>query len=343
MINLLVINEYDGIRTTRPHFFKMFDYLIENENFKTILMSEIANKTKQEITNILLEKFGELPNNIVFNEHLTEMDTIQIPDEIKITVLIDDLHHQGAIKTNRNIGLKKVSRILSTYAYAFHKYYHTDKPIYFFPHSGTFDLGFNDNPRDKILVSGRLHKDIYPFRQLLHNLSKTNSFLEYLPVNCNYQIKNDSSELIYGKRYVEKLRQYLACFTCDASEHRPYIVAKHFEIMLVGSLLLAGNPHTKGYFEKLGLIDNVHYISATVYNVQDKIDFIKDPKNRTTIDQIRKNGYLFVKSNHTYINRAIFLKQILENDTINNNNNNNGCIILENNGINGGCYYTKKY
>ncbi|XWV24935.1 hypothetical protein QJ856_gp0846 [Tupanvirus deep ocean] len=333
MCNLVVLNNNKGIRTTKLHFYKLFDCLATMQNFVTIQFSEISDKTEIEIKEIFMKLFGKLPDNIIFFEHLTEMHSIKIPSEIKINVIVDDLHHGGEIKKNRIASLTKVSRILSTYGYSFAKYYCTNLPVYFFPHSSAFDIKFNETPINKILVSGRLNKNIYPFRDFMFKLSKKNKCLEYLPVNCNYEIYQDSYDLLYGQKYVEKLSEYLVCFTCDASADRPYIVAKHFEILSSGSLLLAGNPHTKNYFEKLGFYDGVHYMSTTIDNINEKISYIMDPINRETINKIRKNGYELVREKHTFKNRANYLKNILES---------NDNIICQNDGIFGGTYFMEK-
>jgi hypothetical protein len=311
MLNLIVINNNDAIRTTKLHFYKIFDFLSRMSDFKTIEFAEIDGITQTQMSDLFYKKYFVIPDNIIFFEHLTEIDKINVPDECKINIIIDDLHHQGVIKKNRIIGLKKVSRILSTYGYCFGKYYTTTVPIYFFPHSAAFDVTFNNNPINKILVSGRLNKNVYPFRNVIYKMSSKNKNIEYAPVNCNYEIRQDSENLIYGQRYVDKLNRYLICFTCDASSERPYIVAKHFEIMSSGSLLFAGNPNTKKYFDKLGFVDGVHYISVAPNNLEDKIKYVTDPINRDSIDIIRKNGYEFVRSRHFYRNRAQYLKNIL--------------------------------
>ncbi|XWV26181.1 hypothetical protein QJ857_gp0897 [Tupanvirus soda lake] len=333
MLNLVVLNNNKGIRTTKLHFYKLFECLASMQYFVIVQFSEISSKTEIEMKEIFLKLFGKLPDNIVFFEHLTEMHEMKIPSEIKINVIVDDLHHGGDIKKNRILSLTKVSRILSTYGYSFSKYYSTNVPVYFFPHSVAFDIKFNETPINKILVSGRLNPSIYPFRNHVVKLSKKNKFLQYLPVNCNYEIYKDSPDLLYGQKYVEKLSDYLACFTCDASIDRPYIVAKHFEILSSGSLLLAGNPNTKNYFEKLGFIDGMHYISVTIDNINEKIAYITNPINRETINKIRKNGYDLVREKHTFRNRANYLKDILENSTN---------VIRQNDGMCGGAYFMEK-
>lgn len=311
MLNVLLNVKIDGIRTDLPHFDAIFDYLEENHHLQKLDYTELTDKTTEEIKQYFLNKYNAIPNNIIMKSHLTKILDINLPEEINVVVLIDDLHHQGSARKNRTNVLMKCSKILSTYGYCFHKYYQLKTPVYFFPHCAVYDIGFNENPVDKLLVSGRLHNNIYPFRHLLHQLSKKHPKIDYLTVNFKYVIQEDSPNLIYGKKYVEKLNQYLACFTCDASVNRPYIVTKHFEILLSGSLLVSGNPNTKKYFEKLGLIDGIHYVSVNQSNYQEEINKILDPNNRDNIDQIRRTGYLFAKKYHTVASRGGYLQQIL--------------------------------
>jgi hypothetical protein len=225
--------------------------------------------------------------------------------------------------------LNKVSRVFSSYGYCFHKYYDTKTPIYYFPHCAAFDVSFNENPKTQVLVTGRLNKNIYPFRDYAWYLSKKNTNIHYLPVNTRYTINVHDDNLIYGQKYIDNLSQYLACFTCDASENRPYIVAKHFEILSSGSLLLAGNINTKKYFEKLGFRDGIHYIAIEPSNFLEMVKYITDPKNLEKINEIRKNGYQFVKEYHHYKNRIEYLKKIFNEEEI-------GC---NDDGINNSVYH----
>ena len=109
------------------------------------------------------------------------------------------------------------------------------------------------------------------------------------------------------------MNKYLVCFTCDASEDRPYILAKHFEILASGSLLLSANGNTKEYFERLGFIDNEHYISCDESNMLEKIRYCLDKTNRDKINKIRLNGYNLFKKEHSFEKRLISFEKILEN------------------------------
>lgn len=311
MLHLLVLND-NVIRTCNKHFEKVFEYLLKMPNFVSIGFSKIEKLTEAETSALFMELFKKIPDNIIIYDRLLEINNINIPAQCKISLIIDDIHHQGRSKIERVNNLKKVSNIFSTYGYCFKKYYKTDIPVYWFPHCAAYDIPFNKAPVSQVLLSGRLNKEIYPFRNTMWELSKTLPSLVYMPVNCGYRIPGDSESLIYAHRYVAKLSQYLACVTCDASTDRPYIVAKHFEILSSGSLLLAGNFNTKRYFEKLGFIDGIHYIAITPENITEKIDYAMDPTNRAIIDKIRKAGYDKVRAYHFYANRAYFLKRALE-------------------------------
>lgn len=329
MLNLFVSTDSQEIRTTNNHYFMMIDELINCYSFQKIKISDIQKKSAEEMREFFQERFQKIPSNLIFFENLTEMYTFDFPTEIKINVIMVDLHHGGKIKTNRIKSLKKVSRVLASYGYCFHKYYDTKTPVYYFPHCVAFDTPFNATPINKVLVTGRLNKTIYPFRDYAWYQSKKNKNIHYLPVNCNYKISSHNDNLIYGKKYIENLGQYLACFTCDASETRPYVVAKHFEIMSSGSLLLAGNVNTKNYFDQLGFRDGYHYLSVTPANFLEKVNYITNPENLTKINEIRLNGYQYCRSHHHIKNRIEYLQKIFNNEDIE----------LHTNGINQSKYF----
>ncbi len=313
MTNVILNEDRFGIWTTNTYLAKMFEYLITNMNYQLINISELVDKTEIEITNLFINKIGSVPKNIVlFLNKLTKFQLIAIPKIIRLNVIIVDLHQ------NRNdivSSLAKCSNIFSTYAYTFDKFI-TPKdinhvPVHFFPHSTSYICEFNTRPIGKILVSGRLDKTVYPFRQTMFELSRKSSHIKYLPVNHYYRINNSNNKYIYGDKYIKFLNKYLVCFTCDSYDKTPYILAKHFEILGSGALLLAANELTKEYFEKLGFIDGVHYISVNSTNLYNKINYVIDSRNRPMIDTIRKNGQQLLISKHTYIHRAKFLHKII--------------------------------
>lgn len=216
-------------------------------------------------------------------------------------------------------GLNYKCSLLSPYAYVVKN---TLENIYWFPHCIIYDCDFNENPLNKVFISGagiiqkRKKITAYPIRKIMYEKSFTNSNLECMPRKVPYRVSKDidTSKMMFGTNYIKKLNEYLCCFTCEANKERPFILAKFFEILSSGSLLLTINPITKKYFSKFGFIDGKHYISATLENIDAKIEYIVDKKNRQVIDEIRRNGYNLVYKFHTYKNRGDYLGKIIENE-----------------------------
>ena len=316
MLNLIITNNYNGIFTGKFQITDMFTYLVNNMGYYEIDVTEILNRSESEVNDIFLDKYGKLPDNIIlFYTCYVNLAFLNISSKIRIHYIVDDIHQEGENKENKIIGFKKCSNILSTSGYAFNQFY-DNIPAVFFPYCTRFISVFNDNPINKVLVSGRLNKNIYPVRQMMYQLSKKSKTIDYLKVNVGYCIERDKPELIYGQRYIDYLSKYLISFTCEANDKRPYLVKKFFEIPASGSLLLTINPITKPFFAQLGMIDGEHYVSATPLNIVEKIQFLLDANNRDMVDRIRKNGYEMVKANHTYIHRAHTLDEIIRNSVV---------------------------
>ena len=91
-----------------------------------------------------------------------------------------------------------------------------------------------------------------------------------------------------------------------------YIVAKYLEVCGSGLLLLADTTDLKDEFRKYGFIDNVNYIDVTFQNINDKVKFITNDKNKEKINSIRLNGYNLIKRHHLISNRMDTLKKILK-------------------------------
>lgn len=99
MLHVIVLNNDKCIRTAYLHISKMIDeYLLIQKNFHSIGYEEIVNKSEANIRDFFTKLFGKLPDNLIFIEHLTDINDLHIPKEIKINIIIDDLHHQGSIK-----------------------------------------------------------------------------------------------------------------------------------------------------------------------------------------------------------------------------------------------------
>jgi hypothetical protein len=176
----------------------------------------------------------------------------------------------------------------------------------------------NKNPIIKVLVSGDLHSGGYPER---NKIKKFN----------NIEIKNNRNGSNNEAHYAKFLNNYLCCFASSAypenlslfdKKTKTYsrtnshsILLKNFEILGAGSLLL--NPLTeKPYLEKIGLIEDVNCMFIDMTNdkkIQDKIDYILDPKNRKFVDKLRKAGQNHGKKNFTSKKKFQEIKNIILN------------------------------
>lgn len=297
----LVIKE-TNFSYSKRHLFDILDLLVEKYNWKYITKDELLDKN--------------FKNNKIFNniKHLllitgsSEISKFILPSTCKISYIIDDLHTCGDIKQARIDNYNTIYKIFATYAYCFNKFYPmlSKNKVIWYPHSARFIIPFNQNPINKILISGRVTKSQYPNRYKILEYSENDNFLYYQkPLLNGYRAKNqnDINNRIYGKKYYELLNKYLICFTCDASSSRPYLVAKHFEILASGSLLFTCNPFTKCYFTELGFIEGEHYIGCNGKNIKKKIEWLKDPNNKSKINEIRLKGYNKLQESHKWNDR----------------------------------------
>lgn len=231
-------------------------------------------------------------------------------------VYLDDIH----TKLNSDLNAQRLSVfmnfdcILTPYATLFNKFYPSIcvKKVFLVPHfvNNDFYVDFNNNPANKILLSGVINKYYYPFRFLLYNVAISKKYpIDILKFSDS---PSNDFDLYYGKSYIMKLNGYLVGFATSGNIKLPYVVAKFFEIPAAGALMLAHDELIKSQLLNLGFRSNVHYISITINNLDKIIKFVLNPKNRSTIDRIRRQGYDFVWNNHTSNNRANTINKICQ-------------------------------
>lgn len=164
------------------------------------------------------------------------------------------------------------------------------------------NIDFNNTPKEIIFISGNINC-VYPFRK---HISKFSEYIERLehPSYNNYKHK------IINEEYYNKLAEYLCCFT-DASCYN-YILLKVFEICSVGSLLLC-DESIKNQLYNLGFHDNIHYIACNKDNLELKMKWILDKKNRKIVDEMRLRGMDLVRNNHSTSCRSQAFDAIINN------------------------------
>lgn len=234
-------------------------------------------------------------------------------NNIKLLTYANDLHFKPGCQEKHIINKQLIHDfsnvyICANYYYCYTNFYKIDTSrIIKYPTfvDEDFYVEFNDEPISKVLLSGSKTKE-YPARKRLNTISGHNSNIEVL--------KNG---IYLGHEYIKYLNKFLCCFTCCANRNLPYIIGKFFEIPSSGSLLLAYDEFVKDELVNLGFIDGVNYISCTLTNIEEKIDYIIDLKNLEEINKIRKNGYEFVWKYHKQTDRLKYIDEFVNNKLLN--------------------------
>ena len=278
----------------------------QNNGWKTATISDIPNLTLKNIQNFCGEKpsviFIWLSGTYVFKNIPFFWRARKRNFNIKMCWYIDDIHN-NIKKRLKYIHFFDV--IVNSYAYCFDMFYKKSIKTYWFPHYVNENLlksiTYNNSPKNQILLSGQINEHIYPARHKMLVLSFTDKRIQHL-VHPGYNNRNKHKYC--GSKYYELINNYLAAFTCCATENRPYIVSKFFEIISCGSLLIAYDVHVKMQLNELGFIENTNYIACTLENLNDVVNYVLDPSNREKIDIIRRNGYELSKKN-CFLNKRV--------------------------------------
>ena len=315
MEKILIIN-YDIKSTRHYHITNIFNHLISNQSIKydfinmetLILNSQNIDDLKQ----YFYTTYNSIPKYIVAFSGVGGFNSIidVLSQVTNLVLIIDDIHHANSIQIPRIKVIKKTAIVFCSYSYEFTRW-GLPKPtnLYFFPHSARWICEYNQNPINKILISGRI-SDIYPDREFAHNKAlKYPSIFDILKCNVSYRDNNTNDDSIYGKKFYDYLNKYLCCYVDTA---RDYILAKIFEICAAGSLLFCMDTNVKHIMNELGFEDDINYISCTRENFMDKARWIVNNKNIKKINTIRQNGYELIKNNHTWENRMKYLLNIIE-------------------------------
>ena len=233
-----------------------------------------------------------------------------------LCIFADDIHKNEELKKENYY--EHFDCIFVTYKDPFLKKYPDidHKKVHWVPHGFTDDhcLPFNEKPLQKLLVSGK-SGGLYPFRRKMINAAGIHKDKIAALSHPNYKQFDyeNISNLRIGSNYGAALNKYLCCFTdCSSLD---YILAKYFEIPATGSLLLA-EDNVYGDLEKLGFIDEINYVKCTRQNVMEKLDWILDPENRATVDNIRKAGQELAHEKHHIFMRTEQMAKIISETKI---------------------------
>jgi len=182
---------------------------------------------------------------------------------------------------------------------------HVFFPYFFATKQRYTDLKFNENPTIKCLFSGHISK-LYGVRRKMYFFIKSgqpgSEIFDMLEWPGHFNAKKKES--VVGTDYAQLLNQYLCSITTTAFSHP---VAKHFEIMASGSLLISNETED---LKTLGMIPGKHYIAVTFENFIEKTqDCLANPKKYR---QIRLTGMEYARTNHSIENRLSSIRRIIK-------------------------------
>ena len=207
--------------------------------------------------------------------------------------------------------LTHVDVMVSSYAYHLEQYFHNvqlpqnaKRPVFFWcPHAAGpsfYEGSFNTNPSRKVFFSGATSNH-YPVRwwlqtsyQPLHKEQMVSM------VHPGYGKMVDDQSLVYATKIS---KQYASISTTMIFRR---VVAKTFEIPATGALLVM-NDDLLPYMESLGLFNMTHYVAFNGSNPTPVMDWVLDASNFDTIDRIRLQGMIAIRSNHTVHQRTAAL------------------------------------
>jgi hypothetical protein len=306
----LIISNLGALRTyvSREFYYIMSD-LIKDYGWKQIETHELWNGAGT-INDKLQDAFGELPEIILFWEgyefleaHGAEVERLACHKFL----LADDLHcWNEQMKRKKLGGFALCEKVLATYAYVWDEFYPElsgVKKVVWIPHSASpdFMLPYNHCPQNSIFLSGALTAH-YPLRRQMKILHEQRSYSiahhSHPGYHCGYDYDKDED---IGRGYAEKINTYRTGFT-DSLIYK-YVVAKYFEIPATGALLLADDAVSE-LLEKLGFIENKHYLPVSKDNLEERIRYVLDERNHDELDKVRRRGQDLVWQRHKTSDRA---------------------------------------
>lgn len=199
-----------------------------------------------------------------------------LPEEVTRVVFCDDVHYFTAHRqAQRQRALDWADLILATYPHKLSQWFPgAGKNIKWTPHSAaSYFTPIFAPASDKILLSGSRTWP-YPFRQFCAaKLSKDVCEVLDHPGYPGYpgdranQMQADPSTLalVGGPRYAALLRRYPAMLVCGSIFE--YLVAKVFEGMAAGCLIVADRASLGAQLQALGFCEGEHYIGTDIFHV----------------------------------------------------------------------------
>jgi hypothetical protein len=296
-------------------FYYVMTALMSHHGWRQIEAPKLLG-SERRIKDTLMAEFGEMPEVILFWEgydYLKERVREVIGLDCRKCLFADDVHWGWPGEGEKKfLCYLMCDTVLSTYAYLLDRFYPrlaAVKQLAWVPHSASpdFMLSHNAQAKNAILLSGCLEY-YYPFRQQMKRLHEGRAYAIDYHAHPGYGSNFDyDSDGNVGQGYAARINSYRVGFT--DSTHYNYVVAKYFEIPATGALLLADDA-VAGQLNKLGMVENRHYLPVSNDDLEEKVRYVLDERNHAALDEIRRRGQRLVWKQHKTSDRARLIDEV---------------------------------
>lgn len=297
MLNLLVL-DHDYTHA----FYKSYHYLWEE--VKKITNCVIVHPHTYNLVEII-EQAPFKPDFILINEFIKGW-LVQGCQSVNIPIGYMPHDVDSLLDIRRKFfTANNISLIFSIIKHSFLKNYpdFSDK-LRWLPHHVNTHVFKDYHLKKQIdaLLIGRTNPSLYPLRnKIVRKLNGHRGFL--------YPPHPDEHNLPYtliGEIYAKEINKAKLFFTCCSTLKYP--ILKYYEVLACRTLLLADSCPE---LEELGFKPGEHFIKINKKNFHEKARYYL--KNKKERNRIAKNGYRFVRNNHsTKIRAKQLVKYIID-------------------------------
>lgn len=212
-----------------------------------------------------------------------EKSFAELPRSIRRIVFCDDVHYfKFDRKEQRKRAFDWADLILATYPEKVTEWFSEARNVKWVPHAAaSFFTPIFAPASDLVLLSGARTWP-YPFRQfcaakLSHDVCHVVDHPGYpgYPGDKNNQMRADEKALtaVGGKRYASLLRRHPAMLVCGSIFN--YLVAKVFEGMAAGCLVIADRASLGRQLAALGFREGEHYLGTDIFHVIEDVASVR--------------------------------------------------------------------
>ena len=249
----------------------------------------------------LLIDFGRAPDVLlIFHMNVNELiilDRMNYPrvllNETRYISMFDDLPlHPGSLWSS----LADADLHLPTYEYLMIRLPPVSRhvPRIWMPHSTLpqYELPFNTEPRNVVLLAGAADANNYPLRAVIQKrIDLGDTRFE----RFSFPGSSPGRSFDHVAKFAAAVHTYIAAIFCGSKHH--FLVAKVMEVTATGALLLFSDDLSDA-LEALGFVDGVHWVSYNASSLDAVVDWVLDPRNRARVDTVRAAGQALSHARH---------------------------------------------